>query len=114
LAKITLPWFFLERLVLEISIQRRRRRHPDVKQQQRVAVGLGLRHLGDPERAAGTADVLDHEGRTRHRLAHRLGKVARDRIGRAAGRERHHDRDRVLGPRGVRGSRDQRQSGRDG
>ena len=69
----------------------------DVVQQQRVAVGRGARDLGGAERAAGAADVLDDHRLAAERLAHRLGEVARDLVGRAAGGERDDDRDRLVG-----------------
>ena len=62
--------------------------------QERVAVGRRAHHLLDADAAAGAAGpVLDH-----HLLAERrarlLAGVAAQQIGGAAGRKRHHQRDR--------------------
>ena len=80
-----------------LAVQRRRGGHADVVQQQRVAVGRGLGHLGGAQRAAGAADVFDDDGLAAQRLAQRLGQVARHLVGGPAGRERHDDGDRLVG-----------------
>ncbi len=81
------------RVVGEIGVERRRRRHADVVQQQRVAVGRGAGRLGGAEGAAGAADVL-HDDLLAERLRHRLGDQPGHRVGRPAGGEGHDDRDR--------------------
>ena len=48
------------------------------------------------QRATRAAHVLDHDRRVAQRLAQRLGQVARDLVGRAAGREGHDDGDRLV------------------
>jgi hypothetical protein len=62
----------------------------DGRHQQQVAVGRGAGDVGSAEVAAGAGLVLHHE-----RLPEELGELrahdAGDLIGRAAGRERHHD-----------------------
>ncbi|MCY1362217.1 hypothetical protein D9M69_489220 [compost metagenome] len=75
----------------QLAVQRRHRRHADVVQQQRVAVGVGARHLGGADRAAGAGGVV-HDDRRAQRLLQRFGQVAGHAVGRAAGRERHHQR----------------------
>ena len=65
---------------------------------ERVAVGGGVRDRFGAEIAAGAGAVLDHE-----LLAEPLTKLLRhdagDNVGAAAGRERHDQMDRPLGPR---------------
>src|SRR5256885_13263159 len=61
---------------------------------ERVAVRRGAHCAPDPDGAAGSGDVLD-DHRLAERDAHPLADGARDRVGRPAGRERHHDRDRT-------------------
>ena len=82
-----------------------------------VAVRLGARDAADRDAAAGAADVLDDDRLAEDRT-HLLGHDARGNVGRAARRERHHQRDllRRKGLRlrarhtGQRGQRDARQS----
>ena len=57
-------------------------------------VGDGQRDAAHAERAARAALVLD-EDRLPERAAHRLGDQPRDRVGRAAGRGRNEQRDRL-------------------
>ena len=74
-----------------IHDQRVHRRH------QRVAVGLGARHLLAADIAAGAGDVLHHHGLAepgRQPLGHEAG----DDVRTGAGRERHHKLDRLIGP----------------
>jgi hypothetical protein len=62
---------------------------------QRVSIGSGARDLGDADRAAGAADILnDHL--LAQRLAHALAEDARQGVGGAAGRERHDHGDRLV------------------
>ena len=71
--------------------QRVDRRH------QRLAVGLGARHLLAADIAAGARDILHHHGLAepgRQPLGHEAG----DDVGAGAGRERHHELDRLIGP----------------
>jgi hypothetical protein len=66
--------------------------------QQRVAVGFGLRDVVGAERRARPGLAFDD-----HRLAEArlqlVGQRARQHVGGAAGRERHDQRDRLVGPR---------------
>ena len=64
---------------------------------QGVAVRRRRRDARAAERAAGAADILDHQ-LLAERLAHMLGDDPRDHVARAAGGERHHHRD---GPRRI-------------
>jgi hypothetical protein len=59
---------------------------------QRVAVGRRLDRAADADAGAGAGDVLDHDGLA-ERDAHALAEDARQRVGRPAGRERHHHGD---------------------
>jgi len=62
--------------------------------QQRVAVRRGARDRGGGDVAVGAGPVLDHDGLTepsRQFLADRAG----DGVDRAAGRDRHHDVNRL-------------------
>src|SRR6516164_4598483 len=77
-----------------LRIQRHGYCHCRIVQQHRVAVGRGAGGAGGADRAAGAADVLDDDllaERFRHAVLH----DARDRIGRAAGRKRRHQRNRM-------------------
>ena len=65
-------------------------------QQHGIAVGRGTGGAAGSDHAAGAADVLDDE-LLAERLRHAVLDDARDRIGGAAGRERHHQRDRTAG-----------------
>ena len=58
----------------------------------RIAIGRRARDAADAERAGRAGRVLD-DHRLPKRLAHALGKDARDRVGRPARRERHHQGD---------------------
>jgi hypothetical protein len=82
----------LQRVVRQVGVQRRRRRHADVVHEHRVTVRLGVRDLTGRDGAAGTFDVLDDD-RSAQLLAHRLRDQPGHRVRRAAGRERHDDRD---------------------
>ena len=64
--------------------------------QHRVAVGLGLGDHAGAERGAGAAAVFDHEGLA-ELPADLFEHGAGGDVGSAAGRERHHDLDRLLG-----------------
>src|SRR5262249_55973015 len=64
-----------------------------VAENELVAVGRRLCHAVDAGHAASAADVF-HNDRLTELAAQSLGKNAGDRIGRSAGRERHHHRDR--------------------
>ena len=84
----------LARVVADVGIERRIDRERARRDQKRVAVGLGLRHLARRDGAAGAAAVLDHDGLAEAR-AHPLGDDARDHVVAAAGRVGHDQRDRV-------------------
>jgi hypothetical protein len=78
--------------------------------QQRVAVG---RCLGDVVRAdhrVGAGAILDHDALTPARRQ-ALADLARQRVDRAAGRERHDDVDRMIGIGGARRHRRRQQQG---
>ena len=70
--------------------------HADVVQEQRVTVGRGLGDAGRTDRPTRTTDILDDD-LLAELAAHRLGHEPGDRVGRAAGRERHDHRDGALG-----------------
>ena len=71
----------------ELKRVRRDRRHQDG-----VAVGLGPGHRGRADVAAGPAAVLDHDLLAQV-PGHPRGDETRHEVGRAAGRERHDERD---------------------
>jgi hypothetical protein len=81
----------LDRVVAEIL---RHDRHGQVRgrvgDEQRIAVGLGLRHIGGADAAAGAGLVLDYEGLPEHGLE-MIGDQPRRGIARPAGSGRHHD-----------------------
>ena len=79
------------------------------RMQQRIAVRIGLRGVGDADVAAGAGLVLDDESAVQRALQH-VGFIAGQKVVRCARRERHDD-----GHRPVRiivggGERRQRQS----
>jgi hypothetical protein len=61
---------------------------------ERVAVGRRAHDTSNRDRARGAGRVLDHDGLS-ERAAHALAENARDRVGRAAGREWHDQCDRT-------------------
>ncbi len=86
----------------QLAVERRHRGHGDVVEQQGVAVGVGARHLGGADAAAGACGVVDHHAHPAQRLAHGLGQVACHAVGGTAGREGHDDGHRlVLGGEGL-------------
>ena len=97
-----------QRLVLDVLVQGRRRRHANVVQQQGVAVRCCPRNLGSAYRATRAGGVFHHEvGTAAHRLAHRFAELACHQVGRPAGRERYHHGDRS-------GARETLRVGKDG
>jgi hypothetical protein len=66
----------------------------NIEEQKRAAVGCGLGDVIDPDHAAGTDAVLNHYGLLEPRLQP-LGHGAADGVHAAAGRNRHHQRDRA-------------------
>ncbi len=82
-------------------------------EQQRVAVRRGLGHAARAERAAGTADIFDHD-LLAEILAHALRDEAGHGIGRAACRERHDHGDGALGIFGECGGCENRGAQRGG
>ena len=80
----------------EVRVERHARRKRHLMQQHGIAVGRGAGGTAGGDHAAGAADVLDDD-LLAERLRHAVLDDARDRIGRAAGRERHHERDRTAG-----------------
>jgi hypothetical protein len=65
-------------------------------EQQRVAVRLRIGHSGGADVGRGAGPVDDDEALA-HGFAQPLDENARDQVGAAAGRERHHDLDRAAG-----------------
>ena len=85
----------LARIKARTGVQARAdRQRAGIAKQERVAVGRAARDRARPDRAAGAAAVLDHD-RLAERLAHLLGHDPPHDRGRAAGWERHHQRDRA-------------------
>ena len=101
----------VQRVVCELPVQRRAGRHADVMEEQRIAVRLGVGDAAGAQRAAGAADILDDD-LLAEILRHGFRDEARDRVGRAAGRKRHHNGDGAfrigLRARGERIKRDGR------
>ena len=80
------------RVVFHVRRQHRRRdMRAHAAGEQGVAVRRGAGDAGRADRAAGAADILDHQGLAEH-LAHLLGDDARHHITRAARRERNYNR----------------------
>jgi hypothetical protein len=106
----TLSWFALTQervagqlrdrreILQHIERQRIERRHhhvgAEVSDQHRIAVGRRACDPANPEHAGGTGHIFDHQ-RLPERHPHALAHDADQRIGRAAGRKRHHDGDRA-------------------
>src|SRR5262245_4375667 len=90
----------LRRIVFEVRIERRRcRLRARISDSDRVTVWLGLSSARHPQRAAGTADVLNNN-RLPQLARHVFADKAGDHIGRSPGGERHDDGDglvRILG-----------------
>ena len=82
-------------LVGQFSVQRRRRCHADVPQQQCVPVRLGLGHFVGPNGAASPRSVLYREVTAWHGLAHGFSQVTCHAVSRATGCKRHHKGDRL-------------------
>ena len=80
----------------EIRIKRHARRQRHLVYQYRIAIGLGTGCAGGGDHAAGAADVFDHD-RLAQRFRHAVLDDARDRVGHATGRERHHHDDGAIG-----------------
>src|SRR5256886_16339520 len=70
----------------------------DSAEAEHVAIGCRAHHTADRQRAARAAQILDDDRLAEHR-SHRFGNDARERIDRAARRQRHHNGD---GPRWIR------------
>ena len=75
---------------VELRVERHARRHRNLMQQHRIAVGSGAGRASGGDHAAGAADVFDDD-LLPERLRHAVLHDARDRIGRTAGRVRHHE-----------------------
>ena len=84
----------VDHVVPEVVVEGGRRRLRDVPDRDRVAIRRGPGDARHADRAAGAADILDEHGLA-ERPAHRFGDETRHRIGRAAGRRRHDERDRL-------------------
>jgi hypothetical protein len=78
-------------IVLETLIERRRRRLRNVPDSDGVAVGRSLGDASHADRTARAPNVLDHHGLAEC-PAHRFSNETRDRIGRASGCRRDHQR----------------------
>ena len=85
-----------ERVEPQLPVQRRRRRHADVMNQDGVTVGLGVLDLLRCQDAARARLVL-HDHRLPERLGHRLGDDARHGVGGPAGSIGHEHRERFGG-----------------
>ncbi len=87
----------LARIVADVLVERRvDRQRAGPADDQGVAVGRGLGDRPRRGRAAGAGAVLDHD-LLAERLAHLLGRDAREQIVAAAGRVRHDQGDRTVG-----------------
>ncbi len=86
----------LHRIVVELVELRHGAERAGGRHHQRVAVGRRHRDLLGRDRAAGAAEILDHDGLPERRL-HALGNQPRGGVGRAAGREADHELDRLVG-----------------
>ena len=67
-----------------------------------VAVLRRVRDRGGGEDGAGAGPVLDHDGLAAPACRQHLGEDARDHVGRATGRERHHELHRPRRKIGLR------------
>ncbi|MNT15283.1 hypothetical protein D3C72_1503300 [compost metagenome] len=90
-----------QRIERQLAVQRGRGRHAVVVDQEGVAVGRGARHVLRGQRAARAGAIFDHDTLPQ-RLGHGRAQAARDHIGRPAGRERHHQRNGVVGVGALR------------
>ena len=80
----------------KIAVKRHARRQRNLVQQERVPVGRGARCVARGNHPSGSADVLDDD-LLAERLRHAVLNDARDRVGYAAGRERHNECDGTAG-----------------
>ncbi len=81
---------------------------------QRIAnVGRGLGDSLGADCATGASTILDND-LLAQTLAQRLGEEAAGQVGIAAGRERHHEADRLVGVTRLRERTAGRQSGQQG
>ena len=85
-----------QRVERQLAVQRRRRGHAVVVDQEGIAVGRGARHVRGRQRAARAGTVLDHDALAQ-RLRHGGAQAARHHVGRTARRERHDQRDGMIG-----------------
>jgi hypothetical protein len=70
-------------------------------EQERVAVGLALRHRAGRDQAAGARHVLDHDA-LRQLPGQAVGEETRHQVDAAARRRGDEQPDRTVGPRGLR------------
>ena len=90
----------LHRVLTEVLVERRSdRQQPRRADQQRVAIGLGLRYAGCADRAACTARPVVDDDRLAERRRQSLGKGTGDEIEIRAGRKWDHNGNR---PRRIR------------
>ena len=106
-----------QRLVRQLAVQAGRSRHANVPNQQRVAIGRCLGHLGGTNGAASTVDVFHHKVAARQGFSHGFAKLARHQVGGAASCKRHHQCDGLaagvglgLGHQSGGGGGDQKQA----
>ncbi|MNL09214.1 hypothetical protein D3C87_1299660 [compost metagenome] len=97
------------RVVVDLAVQAGRDAQRRGREQQRVAVGRSLGDVLRRDHGAGAGLVLHQHGLAQA-LVQPLGEQARHDVGRAAGRERHDERD-GLGRVGLRRGSSARQSG---
>ena len=87
-----------QRVVADVRIDRRAGQHrPGAADQQRIAVGWSAGDLARADRAGAAGDVLDIE-LLLEGLRHFGRQHAREQVGGAARRERHHDLDGLRRP----------------
>jgi hypothetical protein len=70
------------------------------RDQQRIAVGLGVLDLHGADRAGSAALVVDDHGLAQQ-VSELVGEHAADDVGRSSGRERHDETDSAIGKLGI-------------
>ena len=87
----------LARIVARVGIERRiDRKRAGAREQDRVTVGRGPRHLARCDGAAAACGAVFHHHLLAERATYPLGDVSRQRVVAAARRERHHQDDRPV------------------
>jgi hypothetical protein len=97
-----------QRIVVQLRIEQGTDCHPELMEQQRVAIWRRFRHARGADIAARAADILDDDGM---RLAHGLREQSPDRVSGTSSGERHDEPYRSRG-KGLRfgNGRDQQQA----